>query len=99
VVYECDKCGRALPPGVKACQSCGEKFDHAVQADPEVLSRRFSAIAPPAPPPKMHPIYIPPPAPLIDKRSSIGNVFWGILLACIVVTIVFGFISKINQYQ
>lgn len=45
MVYECDQCSKALPPGVSACPSCGEKFDDAVPSDAEVPKRGFSAAA------------------------------------------------------
>lgn len=52
MVYECDKCGAALPPGVRACGKCGEAFEDTVPADAEVPKRGFTAASPPpaAPP-------------------------------------------------
>ena len=44
MIYECDQCSKALPPGVTACPSCGETFEDAVPADAEVPKRGFSAV-------------------------------------------------------
>ena len=46
MIYECDQCSKALPPGVSACPSCGEVFDDVVPADAEVPKRGFSAVSP-----------------------------------------------------
>jgi hypothetical protein len=42
MVYECEKCGTALPSGVIACPQCGEAFDEAVPTDAEVPKKGFS---------------------------------------------------------
>ena len=39
MVYECEKCGTALPAGVLKCPKCGEGFDEAVPQDAEVAVR------------------------------------------------------------
>jgi hypothetical protein len=39
MVYECEKCNRALPAGVLACPACGEGFDQPVPQDAEVPKR------------------------------------------------------------
>lgn len=41
MVYECDKCGKPLPPGVTACPACGERFDDAVPADASIPGPGF----------------------------------------------------------
>lgn len=33
MVYECEKCGAALPAGVQACPNCGENFSRVVPQD------------------------------------------------------------------
>jgi len=43
MIYECDKCTAALPPGVHACPKCGDAFEDAVPADAEVPSSGFKA--------------------------------------------------------
>ena len=43
MVYECEKCGAALPSGVIACPKCGEAFDEVVPTDAEVPKKGFSA--------------------------------------------------------
>lgn len=43
MIYECDQCSKALPPGVMACPNCEEEFGEAVPADAEVPKRGFSA--------------------------------------------------------
>ena len=42
MIYECDQCSKALPPGIHACPSCEETFE-AVPADAQVLKRGFTA--------------------------------------------------------
>jgi len=37
MVYECDQCSTALPPGVWGCINCGQAFDQAVPADAQWL--------------------------------------------------------------
>ena len=49
MIYECDQCSKALPPGVTACPNCGETFEDAVPADAEVPKRGFSAASQAAP--------------------------------------------------
>ena len=46
MIYECDQCSKALPPGVMACPSCGETFEDVVPLDAEVPRRGFSAVQP-----------------------------------------------------
>ena len=43
MVYECDQCNAALPPGVTVCPKCGEKFENAVPLDASVPASGFSA--------------------------------------------------------
>lgn len=43
MVYECDKCSSALPPGVTSCPKCGERFDDAVPLDASDPASGFSA--------------------------------------------------------
>ena len=45
MIYECDQCSKALPPGVIACPNCGETFEDTVPADAEVPRRGFSAVS------------------------------------------------------
>lgn len=53
MIYECDQCSKALPPGVTACPNCGEAFEDIVPADAEVPRRGFSAA--PSKPSPLHP--------------------------------------------
>lgn len=39
MIYECDHCKAALPPGVRACPQCRQTFDDPVPADAEVPAR------------------------------------------------------------
>lgn len=39
MVYECEKCGAALPAGALACPKCGDDFDEAVPQDAKVQKR------------------------------------------------------------
>ncbi len=43
MLYECDQCSAALPPGVTECPSCHDKFDSPVPNDAEMPRRGFSA--------------------------------------------------------
>jgi len=43
MVYECERCSKPLPAGVRACPSCGDQFEEVVPADAEVPSRGFKA--------------------------------------------------------
>jgi hypothetical protein len=54
MIYECEKCGNALPAGVLACPKCGEGFDEVVPQDAETPKRGWQAksetvIPPPTP--------------------------------------------------
>lgn len=50
MIYECDQCSKALPPGATACPNCGEAFEYAVPADAEVprkaVKKGFTAVKP-----------------------------------------------------
>jgi len=43
MTYECEECGRALPPGSLACPKCGNSFDEAVPHDAELGKRGWQA--------------------------------------------------------
>ena len=52
MVYECDQCGTALPPGVVSCPKCGERFSDAVPPDaktPHAGYRTANAVSPVSP--------------------------------------------------
>ena len=43
MVYQCEKCGAALPAGAQACPNCGDNFDEVVPPDAEVPGRGWQA--------------------------------------------------------
>ena len=43
MVYQCEKCGSALPAGAQACPNCGDNFDEVVPPDAEVPRRGWQA--------------------------------------------------------
>lgn len=45
MIYECDECSAALPPGLCACPRCGASFEDAVPADALLPKSGFHAAA------------------------------------------------------
>lgn len=43
MVYQCEKCEAALPPGVLSCPKCGDTFEEAVPQDAEIPNRGWQA--------------------------------------------------------
>lgn len=43
MVYQCEKCGSALPSGAQACPNCGDNFDEVVPPDAEVPRHGWQA--------------------------------------------------------
>lgn len=39
MVYECERCEAALPPGARACPNCGDPFDEPVPGDAHLPQR------------------------------------------------------------
>jgi hypothetical protein len=97
MVYECDQCSAALPPGVTTCPKCGEQFDDAVPSDAEVPRKGFSpAVSTPSPvvAPQPQPTPIPTaPSSAVSKAPSSGFSFVRVLVALpIVLGLMVGYI-------
>lgn len=63
MIYECDQCGAALPPGVNTCPKCGDMFEETVPSDATIPTRGFTARPDVEPPPLPAEAYKPPPLP------------------------------------
>lgn len=72
MVYECEGCGKALPPGVTACPSCGEKFGSAVLADALPTAGTSSPRVDPVQPPQAYQplVTAAPPMPPAPTRTE-----------------------------
>lgn len=59
MVYQCEKCGAALPAGAQACPNCGGNFDEVVPPDDEVPKRGWQAKSeePASPQPSIAPAF------------------------------------------